>query len=167
MRESDLPILTVSPDCSTPGGPVKKRFLIPVSSLNPSFRGFVKFRQIVCQMESSVHLLHVVDFDDSMFHSSFYSSPFRVVDLETEDRKQRLVRIGRALSSDLTNIKVDPLIRFGDAAKEILNEINSHQYDIVLMKIRKGTLGSRFFDSVAYQVISRSVIPVITIRANS
>lgn len=167
MRESDLPILTISPDCCKPGVPKKRNILIPVSRLDPSFRGHVKLRHIVRQMDSSVQLLHVVDYDDSMFQSHFYSSPFRVVDLETEDRKQRLIRIGGTLSSDLTNIRVDPIIRFGNPAMEILNEISSHRYDIVLMKIKKGTLGSRFFDSVAYKVISQGVVPVITIRANS
>jgi nucleotide-binding universal stress UspA family protein len=124
----------------------------------------VKFRKILRKMRSSVHLLHVIDFNDSMFKSGSFSSPFHVVDLETEERKQRLIQAGRTLSSQLTKFKVDPVIRFGDPATEILDELSSNKYDFAIMKVKKGTLGTRFFDSVAYKVIRQSIVPVITIK---
>ena len=164
IRESEIPVLTISPECVVPDDFNHKRILLPISSLDTAIPGNVRFRKIIREMKASVRLFHVVDMKDPMFRVFLCSAPFQLLDCEMNNRKHQLQNLGAALSSTFTDIDVDPLIQFGEVPDEILGEIKAHPYDAVLMCVKEQTLISRFLESIAYKVISGSSIPVITIR---
>ena len=165
MRESPAPVMTITSLCDRPVENHTLRILIPVSSLEQPFsvRGL---RKIIHAIDSPVSLLHVADVKDFAFDFNFRGNPFRVLEMETEERRQQLAQIGTNLSTTLTRVEIRPVVRYGNVADEILTEIETGQYNFVLMRVKKGTLLSRFRDSVAYHLISHSKIPVITVRTD-
>jgi len=163
IRTSDVPVMTVSPQCLVARELTTEHLLLPVASLDSPPRGYVKLRKIIRELNSSVSVLHVVDFKDPMFNSQFDANPFLVTTYQTVEKREKLA----ALGTKITRKMEDALIRFGDPRTEILKETESHNYGYVMMAVHKKTLLSGFLETTAYEVISRSSIPVITVRKNS
>lgn len=168
MRDSILPVITVSNFCAMAGQNEKKKVLLPISSLSDSIPGRAAIKEVIRRLKTSVTFLHVVDFNDPMFARLRDERPFQVVDTETALRKKQLSDRAQDLLTLSGTIQLNPsVVRFGDAAEEILNELRTERYDLLLMPVKNGTLLFRFKESVAYKVLSHSNVPVITMKRKS
>jgi len=163
LRIADVPVMTVSPQCLVARELSTEHLLLPVASLDYPPRGYVRLRKIIRELDASVSVLHVVDFKDPMFNSQFDANPFLVTTYQTVEKKEQLAGLG----AKITRKMVDALIRFGDPATEILKETETHRCGYVMMAVHRKTLLSGFLETTAYEVISRSSVPVITVRKNS
>jgi nucleotide-binding universal stress UspA family protein len=165
IHHLSVPIFTVSPHCVAPSKDEGKRHvLLPTSSLERPPRGYILLRQIVEELGDKVTLMHVVDFKDPMFGVSYSVHPFNVTAYETTEKEKQLLQAGSLMVADESKLKA--MVRFGDASEEILLETSRHEYDLVLMGVRKEGLLGRLFDSTAYRVICKSPVPVITLKAD-
>lgn len=168
MRESTLPVITVSNLCAVSGQNEKKKVLLPISSLGDSIPSRSVIKEVIRELKTTVTLMHVVDFNDPMFARLRDERPFQVIDTETALRKKQLSDRAQDLLTLSGTIQVNPsVVRFGDATEEILNEVRTECYDLLFMPVRKRTLLFRFKESVAYRVLSHSNIPVIAMKGNS
>jgi nucleotide-binding universal stress UspA family protein len=59
---------------------------------------------------------------------------------------------------------IDAVVRVGNVSEEILRELNEGAYDYAVLGARKKRLLTELTGSVTYDVISRSPVPVITIK---
>jgi nucleotide-binding universal stress UspA family protein len=168
MRESSVPVVTLTNDSSVARLNEKKRVLLPISNLKVSIPERISIKQIIRELGSTVTLMHVVEFSDSMFERFREERPFQLVETETSVRKRQLSDRAQDLLSVSGTIRVDPsVVRFGDVSDEILNELRTERYDLLLMPVRKRNLFSRFRESIAYRVLSHSNVPVITLKRNA
>lgn len=166
VHHARVPVFTVSPLCEAPdAGLEHRRVLLPTSSLEKPPRGYIVLRQIVEEFAESVTLMHVVDFKDPMFGVNYSVHPFNVTAYETIEKEKQLAQAGMLMQTG--ELKPDAVIRFGDAAEEILRETHSAEHDMVLMGVRKEGLFGRFFDSTAYRVICNCPVPVMTLKTES
>lgn len=164
VRNSSIAVMTISPQCNSPHDESGRGVLMPVSSLLRPPRGFVRLRKIIREVGTGLYLIHVVDLNDPMFDSSFSANPFLVTTYETTEKKQDLARIATMIMGSEDKV-FESIIQFGTVSQEILSEIDSGKYDYVLMGAKKKTFLSGFVESTVYKVISWSMIPVITVKA--
>jgi nucleotide-binding universal stress UspA family protein len=162
VRSVSVPVVTVAPGCASPGLAPVETVLVPLSLLSRAPRGYVRLRKIFRELKAAATLLHVVPLSDPMFGSQFGANPFLVTTYETAERKQRLLSMGRRILKE--GAVLEPAIRFGDVADEVLKEVESGKYNYLLMSVKNKTVLSRFLESIAYRVISRSPVPVITVK---
>jgi len=163
MRSASVPVFTISPHCPPPTAEEwKNQLLVPMASLHRLPRGFMRLRKILRELGSDPTFIHVVDFHDAMFDSSFDANPFLVTTYQTVEKKEELARLGIMVAKNGFHSTSE--IRFGEVANEILKEAETAKYDYVLLGARKKNFLSRFVETNAYKVISQSAIPVITIK---
>jgi len=161
VRNSDVPVMTISPICLMPERDERRTILVPLASLDiPPNR--VHIKRLLRELDYSLSLMHVISLSDPIFDMSFQANPILVTSYETTEDEKELLKMSAAISNH-TNGKA--VVRLGDPAEEILKEINNdNKYDYVLMGAKKKTLLYRFFKSTGYRVMSQAMIPVITIR---
>jgi nucleotide-binding universal stress UspA family protein len=85
---------------------------------------------------------------------------------EAESEKEAsaaLQRIAHELAG--SEVHVSPLIRHGDPAQEILDEVRSERADLIIMRTHgRSGLGRAVFGSVTERVLARSTVPVVLMR---
>lgn len=163
IHHAQVPVFTVNPHCEVPAaGTEKRRVLLPTSSLERPPHGYILLRQVVEELGDSVTLMHAVDFKDPMFGVNYSVHPFNVTAYETTEKENQLLQAGMLMLPDES--RLNAIIRFGDAAEEILQESSRTDYDLVLMGVKKEGILGKLFDSTAYRVICKSHIPVITLK---
>ena len=164
VRTSMVPVMTISPYCRFTERQESKRVLLPISSLLKPPRGFIRIRKAIRELGAFPAWIHIVSLNDSMFDSSFAANPFLVTTYETTERRQELARIGATIMA--TEKPMEAAIQFGNAAQEILKEVDTKRYDYILMGAKRKTFLSGFMESTVYSVISSSPIPVITVKTS-
>ena len=163
IHHAKVPVFTVNAHCPPPTvGVEKRRVLLPTSTLERPPHGYILLRQIVEELGDNVSLMHVVDFKDPMFGVNYSVHPFNVTAYEATEKEKQLLQAGMLMLPDETRLTA--VVRFGDAAEEILRETSIAEYDLVLMGVKKEGLLGKLFDSTAYRVICKSHIPVITLK---
>lgn len=161
VRTSTVPVFTVSPECKPFEMPERKRALIPVSRLDRPPLGYSKLRKILRQFQTSPSMLHVIE-HGSPESIAYGTNQLTVSATDVEQKQLQLRRLGATLISG--DMEVEATIDFGDIAQSILRETEFGKYDFALLAARKRTFLPHFVETIAYQVISRSRIPVITVR---
>jgi universal stress protein A len=164
IRHSDIPVMTLSPDCGQPGSIDSNRILVPISKLTWPIPGYMRRRRIIRDLDASVTMMYVVDMHDSMFGASFDANPTLVTTYEITERKEDLKRLAVQIERD--HETTEAVLQFGDASREILREIETEKYSYVLMGAKHNKLFSRLQNTTAYNVISQSHIPVLAIKLN-
>jgi universal stress protein A len=165
VRHSPVPVMTLSPVCSSFHEIDSSRILLPVSKLDWPIPGFIRLRQIIRNLNGSLTMLNVVDIKDALFDSSFNANPTLVTTYEVEARTQALQKMSHQLIKG--SEAPETILKFGEASQEILREAGMSKYGCILMGAKRHKVFSRFFGSTAYNVISQAPVPVITIRVES
>jgi universal stress protein A len=164
IRNSMAPVITLSPDCCAPGTIESDRVLVPISKLTWPIPGYIRRRRIIRDLEACVTMMHVVDMQDSMFGSSFDANPSLVTTYEVTERKEDLKRLAVQIESD--HESTEAVLQFGDASREILKEADTEKYSYIVMGAKHHKPFSRLQNTTAYNIISQSHVPVLTIRLN-
>jgi nucleotide-binding universal stress UspA family protein len=168
IRESNVPVVTLSSLCPVESQNRQWKVLIPVANLKAMIPQRSKVKEILRQLQANVTLMNVVEFKDPIFDRFHEGKPFNLIDSGTVIRKRMLSGRIQDLQTVSETIQINPsVVRFGDVSREIVSELQSEQYDLLVMSVRKKTLLSRFSDSIAYRVLANSTVPVITIKRNS
>jgi nucleotide-binding universal stress UspA family protein len=160
IRKAAIPVFTVSPNATLRTIDTVKTALVPISNTKALPTNFETIRGILDEFGEALTLMNVVDHHDDMFGVNFHASPYVVTAYETSEKEKDLLKIGEALKGK----DIVPLIKFGDAAEEILKESLNPKYGYLLLAVKKEKTLPRFFQSTAYRVISKSTIPVITVK---
>jgi universal stress protein A len=160
FRKTNLPVFTISPNATIAEMQKRKRFLVPVSSAKERPGNFMTMKAILEQFGTSLTLMNVIDYHDEMFGVNFHANPFNVTAYETTEKERELLKIGELMNGKQTKV----IIKFGEAAEEILNEAWDPKYTCLLLGVKKEKALSRLFESTAYRVISQAPIPVITLK---
>jgi nucleotide-binding universal stress UspA family protein len=163
VHHAPVPVFTVGPQCVVPpAGMEKRRALMPVSSLEEPPHGYLVLRKIIRELGDAVTMMHVVSFDDPLFGINYAVHPFNVTAYEAGEKEKQLVKIGEMMLGNEGS--TDASVHFGDATEEILRESALSKYDLILMGAKKERLLSKLFDSTVYRVISKSPIPVMSLK---
>lgn len=164
IRNSMVPVMTLSPDCCAPGTVESNRILVPISKLTWPIPGYIRRRRIIRDLEAPLTMMHVVDMKDTMFGPSFDANPTLVTTYELTERKEDLKRL--AVQIEREHESTEAVLQFGDASSEILKEVETEKYSYILMGAKRQKLFSRLQNTTAYNIISQSHVPVLTIRLN-
>jgi nucleotide-binding universal stress UspA family protein len=164
VRTSVVPVMTISPNCEAPPETFTSEILLPLASLHRTPKGYVRLRRISRELTARVNFLHVVDYQDPMFDSSFSASPFLVTTYASAEKTEELARLGTMIIKN--GNRGDSMVQFGDVAKEIVKELDTHKYDFVLLGAKQKNFLSRFIETTTYKVISQSPVPVITVKVD-
>lgn len=160
IRRMTVPVFTVSPKSTFDRWNDNKGVLVPLNITSEPPSCAVRMKQVVKELTVPLTLMHVVDYHDDMFGVNFQASPFNVTAYETSRMEHELLRIARLLNGEDT----EAMIKFGNAAEEILREAALMRYSYLLLGVKKEKAFTRFFESSAYKVISQSPVPVITLK---
>ena len=162
IRSSVIPVMTISPHCESLEIDRSKKVLLPISSLLRPTKGLIHLRKMLRELGRRVTLFHVVEFTDPMFDSNFHANPFLVTAYETTEKQHELETVGRVILRSET--PQEAVIQFGTAGQEILRQLETGAYCMVLLQPKKKTFLSSFFGSTVYNVISAAPVPVITLK---
>ncbi|HEY4491332.1 MAG TPA: hypothetical protein VI958_04995, partial [Acidobacteriota bacterium] len=77
-------------------------------------------------------------------------------------KQHELETVGRVILRSET--PQEAVIQFGTAGQEILRQLETGAYCMVLLQPKKKTFLSSFFGSTVYNVISAAPVPVITLK---
>jgi universal stress protein A len=160
IRKVEIPVFTISPNATLRMMDEGKTALLPISDTKRLPTNFEMMRGILDEFGEDLTLMNVIDYHDDMFGVNFHASPYIVTAYETTEKETELLKIGEVLRGR----EVAPLIKFGDAADEILKELLNPKYGYLLLAVKKEKALSRFFESTAYRVISKAPVPVITVK---
>lgn len=142
------------------------KILIPVDFSLTSMRA-IKHGAFLAQLaQGELYLLHVRKRKD-ILDITFPWQELRAVALENQTYLQRTKDLAEKISKDYC-IKVTAIVRSGSCPTEIIKAGEKHKVGLIVM----GTQGSEsnsslFFGSNAFRVISKSEIPVITVRSDT
>jgi nucleotide-binding universal stress UspA family protein len=163
VHHATVPVFTVGPQCVVPpAGLEKKRVLMPVSTLEEPPHGYLVLRRVVQELGDAVTMMHVVSFNDPLFGVNYAVHPFNVTAYEAGEKEKQLIKVGEMMLGEDT--RIEAAVHFGNAAEEILREASLMKCDLVMMGAKKERLLSKLFDSTVYRVISRSPIPVLSLK---
>jgi nucleotide-binding universal stress UspA family protein len=119
-----------------------RKILVPTNASEASRKAFKIARAIAEKYDAGIELLHVVKcFGD--FYSILYALGYEI--LEDELKKLGEPIINRTIDGD-KDLELKKVIRFGNPAQVILDEIEKEDIDIVILGIRgyrKGYLKRR------------------------
>jgi nucleotide-binding universal stress UspA family protein len=118
---------------------------------------------IARQSKGTIRLLQVVELPmlmDNMFVPvPFDSNWFRDVKEKSQDEFDKLIK-----TFDVGNVKIVTDVLFGEISPEILNCINQHQHDLVVIGAHSSVGAVDFFvGSHAEKITRRSPVPVIVV----
>jgi universal stress protein A len=163
VRTAPVPVFSISPNCPAPSREESQNhMLVPMSSLHRLPHGFIRLRKVLRELRADPTFIYVVDFHDPMFDSTFDANPFLVTTYQTVEKKEELARLGNLLSKNGFHCSSE--IRFGDISVEILKELETANYDYVLLGARKKNFLTRFIETNTYKIISQSSVPAITVK---
>ena len=145
VRNSNIPVLTIPPGSSAVSVSENPRILLPLSSIEAMPGNVQALSRIFRELNASLHLIHVVKFDDEM----------------CDEKIQAAQKIAMEITG--TSDPSQVILRYGKVVDEILKQIDASQDDLVVMPVKKETLLNRYTLSTCDEVISRSNIPVLTL----
>lgn len=162
MRHSKIPVITISPLC-TSADEQEKRVLIPIADVHKAPCQMDLMKEIVDELKCEAVLMHVVSYSEPMYQTKSEILPFNTITFETEEMITQLRKIGKAMfGSSLVPAVVD----FGDLDTGILREAGSGYYDFILMSVHPEQFLGSFTNSKGYKIVSHAPIPVITVRTS-
>jgi nucleotide-binding universal stress UspA family protein len=157
LRDSETPVLVLRSFQEVNAGAVRasarevpiRRILMPVDGTETSLAILPHVRSLARPMGASVMVLGVVE----------------PIERKSSVERDPLVREAvNSLSRD--HIAVDPLVRLGDPASEILDASSTHDADLIAMTThgRRG-LSRMMKGSVTERVLRGAMVPVLVVRA--
>jgi nucleotide-binding universal stress UspA family protein len=164
MRHATIPVITISPLCTSPRRLEENRVLIPLADVEHAPHDTNIMKEIVDELRAEVNLMHVVSYSERMYQVKSEILPFHATTFETNETNRKLRKIGElAFGSTIITTSVD----FGDVDAGILREAGSELYDFILMSAHPEQLIGLFTNSKGYNIISSAPIPVITVRTEA
>jgi nucleotide-binding universal stress UspA family protein len=161
MRHANIPVITISPLCTSARRLQENRVLIPLADVDKAPCENDMMKEIVSALGAEAALMHVVSYSEPMYQVKSEILPFNATTFETKETIAKLKKIGQMIfGSSLTSAAVD----FGDVGTGILREACSELYDFILMNIHPEQFLGSFTNSKGYDIVSCAPIPVITVK---
>ena len=160
-----------------------KRILVPVDLSATSACAVGYARSLARQIQAEVLPLHVLSVDvlkpdlagtyaDQFTFPAQGPANTRPA-TETEnilESKQRIVQafLDQKLGAELrSGVKLQPLVRFGKVADEIIASAKEHQCDLIIMMSQAGRLRRLFGGSITERIIRHAPCPVLSMQASA
>ncbi|MCI0441891.1 universal stress protein [bacterium] len=163
MRHATIPVITISPLCTSPRRLQENRVLIPLANVDKAPPEMDIMKDIVNALGAEAALMHVVSYSEAMYQVKSEILPFNATTFETKETITKLRKIGQVIfGSSLISAAVD----FGDVDIGVLREAGSGLYDFILMNIHPEQFLGSFTNSKGYNIVSSAPIPVITMKTS-